>query len=269
MSRLRNLPSRPAVAGGVAGPFSAAAAARLFEARRTVALGDHLAAAINASVALGTAGNRRDGRHHGSGVGRRIDAQSTAGPDAVGPPATTVTVIGVGLMAAFGRAACGISRSRSPRRAAWRAFDVVERFAEAEEVSALNRSLIVTLMLHETLSTFALIVFMLVTRPLAADRLVEGVPLPGRRASGDRRGGGLAELATGWRLGRCLGGTLKHVLLVESVAAGGSARVVYAVGDNLVWDTARLVSAQATGRRFHRSLRLYFPRPTRSVGCRD
>ena len=34
------------------------------------------------------------------------------------------------------------------------------------------------------------------------------------------------------RLGRGVGGTLKHILLVESVSEDGAARVVYAVGEN-------------------------------------
>jgi hypothetical protein len=85
-------------------------------------------------------------------------------------------------------------------------------------------------MLHETL-ILTLICFMLVAGPLsAADRLVDGVPLPG-----DANGATVVETdptelrqwAGAW-VGDW-GGTLKHVLLVESVTADGLARVVYAI----------------------------------------
>ena len=109
-------------------------------------------------------------------------------------------------------------------------------------------------MLHETLTLLALIAFMLVTRPLsAADRLVEGVPLPGDAEVATVVEAAPAELRqwAGVWVG-AWGGTLKHVLLVESVAAGGSARVVYAVGDNPWFGIRRAWSrheATVAGRR--------------------
>jgi hypothetical protein len=89
-------------------------------------------------------------------------------------------------------------------------------------------------MSHETLTLLALVAFMLVTRPLsAADRLVDGVPLPGDAKVATVVATDPAELRqwAGVWVG-AWGGTLKHVLLVESVAADGLARVVYAIGDN-------------------------------------
>jgi ArsR family transcriptional regulator len=89
-------------------------------------------------------------------------------------------------------------------------------------------------MFHETLTPLMLICFVLVAGPLsAADRLVDGVPLPG-----DAKAATVAETdptelrqwAGAW-VG-AWGGTLKHVLLVESVTADGLAQVVYAIGDN-------------------------------------
>jgi hypothetical protein len=75
---------------------------------------------------------------------------------------------------------------------------------------------------------------MLVVRPLsAADRLVDGVPLPGDAKVATVVETDPAELRQ-WA-GVWVGawsGTLKHVLLVESVTADGSARIVYAIGDN-------------------------------------
>jgi pimeloyl-ACP methyl ester carboxylesterase len=109
-------------------------------------------------------------------------------------------------------------------------------------------------MLHETLPLLALIAFMSVTRPLsAADRLVDGVPLPRDAEVATVVEAAPAELRqwAGVWVG-AWGGTLKHVLLVESVAAGGSARVVYAVGDNPWFGIRRAWSrheATVVGRR--------------------
>ena len=74
---------------------------------------------------------------------------------------------------------------------------------------------------------------LMLTAPAAAadDRLVDGVPLPSDAA--------LATASPGTALQRqwsgvwvgAWGGTLKHILLVESVAEDGAARVVYAVGE--------------------------------------
>ena len=89
-------------------------------------------------------------------------------------------------------------------------------------------------MFHETLTPLALIAFMLVARPLsAADRLVDGVPLPGDAnvaTVAETDPAALRQWAGVW-VG-AWGGTLKHVLLVESITADGLARVVYAIGDN-------------------------------------
>lgn len=89
-------------------------------------------------------------------------------------------------------------------------------------------------MFHEILTPLTLITFMLAASPLsAADRLVDGVPLPGDAkvaTVAETDPAGLRQWAGVW-IG-AWGGTLKHVLLVESVTADGSARVVYAIGDN-------------------------------------
>src|SRR6516165_10511985 len=89
-------------------------------------------------------------------------------------------------------------------------------------------------MFHETVMTLTLMGFLLVAGPLAAaDRLVDGVPLPGDAKAATVVATDPAELrqwAGAW-VG-AWGGTLKHVLLVESVTADGSAHVVYAIGDN-------------------------------------
>jgi pimeloyl-ACP methyl ester carboxylesterase len=89
-------------------------------------------------------------------------------------------------------------------------------------------------MLHETLTPLTLICFVLVAGPLsAADRLVDGVPLPEDATTATVAETDPTELrqwAGAW-VG-AWGGMLKHVLLVESVSADGLARVVYAIGDN-------------------------------------
>jgi dienelactone hydrolase len=89
-------------------------------------------------------------------------------------------------------------------------------------------------MLYETLSFLPLIAFMLVARPLiAADRVVDGVPLPedARAAIAVETDPAEVRQWAGVWVG-AWGGSLKHVLVVESVTADGSARVVYAIGDN-------------------------------------
>jgi pimeloyl-ACP methyl ester carboxylesterase len=89
-------------------------------------------------------------------------------------------------------------------------------------------------MFHGTLTPLALICFVFVAGPLsAADRLVDGVPLPEDAKAATVVETDPAELrqwAGAW-VG-AWGGRLKHVLLVESVTADGLARVVYAIGDN-------------------------------------
>jgi hypothetical protein len=128
-------------------------------------------------------------------------------------------------------------------------------------------------MLHETLPLLALIAFMLVTRPLsAADRLVDGVPLPGDAKAATVVETDPTELRQ-WA-GVWVGawdGTLKHALLVESVTADGLARVVYAIGDNpCLWDTTGWSRDAATlsGRRLTIS-EADFPRPTISMTRAD
>jgi hypothetical protein len=89
-------------------------------------------------------------------------------------------------------------------------------------------------MFQETLTPLALICFVLAGGPLsAADRLVDGVPLPGDAKAVtvvETDPTELLQWAGAW-VG-AWGGALKHVLLVESVTADGLARVVYAIGDN-------------------------------------
>ena len=98
-------------------------------------------------------------------------------------------------------------------------------------------------MFHATLTPLALIAFMLVTRPVpAADRLIDGVPLPedakvASLAATDPAA--LRQWAGVW-VG-AWGGTLKHILLVESVAADGSARVVYAIGESRIEVAHRVI----------------------------
>ena len=89
-------------------------------------------------------------------------------------------------------------------------------------------------MFHETVMTLTLMGFLLVAGPLAAaDRLVDGVPLPGNAKAAtvvETDPTELRQWAGAW-VG-AWGGTLKHILLVESVTADGLARIVYAIGDN-------------------------------------
>jgi dienelactone hydrolase len=89
-------------------------------------------------------------------------------------------------------------------------------------------------MLRATLMPLALIAFVLGARPLsAADRVIDGVPLPGDArvaAVGETDPGERRQWAGVW-VG-AFGGTLKHVLLVEDFPAHGLARVVYAIGGN-------------------------------------
>ncbi len=79
----------------------------------------------------------------------------------------------------------------------------------------------------------------------AADYLVDGVPLPadartdtgaGSQPAGQRQW--LGAWVGAW------GGVLKHILLVESVAPDGPARVVYAIGDNPAFGIQRAWSRQ-------------------------
>src|SRR5439155_26644935 len=84
------------------------------------------------------------------------------------------------------------------------------------------------------LHLLVLLAFMVPSQPATAtDHLVDGVPLPP-----DAKVASLAESEpavqrqwAGVWVG-AWGGTLKHILLVESVAEDGLARVVYSIGDN-------------------------------------
>jgi dienelactone hydrolase len=88
-------------------------------------------------------------------------------------------------------------------------------------------------MIHATLLPLALIAFMLVAKPLCgAEVLIDGVPLPddARLAAAVETDPVEIRQWVGVWVG-AWGGNLKHILLVESVTADGSARVVYAIGD--------------------------------------
>jgi pimeloyl-ACP methyl ester carboxylesterase len=79
--------------------------------------------------------------------------------------------------------------------------------------------------------TLAVLVLLAPFRPgLAADRVVDGVPLPSDATVTD----GTTALHRQWS-GVWTGswdGSLKHILVVESIASDGTARVVYAIGGN-------------------------------------
>lgn len=87
---------------------------------------------------------------------------------------------------------------------------------------------------REILPPLAFVAFLLIATPLlAADRDVDGVPLPEDAKVATVADTGPAELRqwAGVWVG-AWGGSLKHVLLVESVAPNGEARVVYATGES-------------------------------------
>ena len=79
---------------------------------------------------------------------------------------------------------------------------------------------------------FIALALLTLSRPAAAeDRLVDGVPLPSDAAPATASPGtALQRQWSGVWVG-AWGGVLKHILLVESVAEDGAARVVYAVGE--------------------------------------
>jgi dienelactone hydrolase len=86
-------------------------------------------------------------------------------------------------------------------------------------------------MFGKYLTFIALGLVMLAAPAAADDRLVDGVPLPSDAAVATASPGtALQRQWSGVWVG-AWGGTLKHILLVESVAEDGTARVVYAVGD--------------------------------------
>src|SRR5690242_16283639 len=89
-------------------------------------------------------------------------------------------------------------------------------------------------MLRATLVTAALSAFMLLTQPASAvDLLIDGVPLPpdAKAASTAQSQSPLQQRWSGVWIG-AWGGSLKHILIVESVAEDGTARVIYATEDN-------------------------------------
>jgi dienelactone hydrolase len=86
-------------------------------------------------------------------------------------------------------------------------------------------------MFGKHLAFIALGLIMLAAPAAADDRLVDGVPLPSDAAPA--AAAPVTVLQRQWSgvwVG-AWGGALKHILLVESVAEDGAARVVYAVGD--------------------------------------
>lgn len=89
-------------------------------------------------------------------------------------------------------------------------------------------------MLRATLAASALSTLMLLARPAAAvDLLIDGVPLPSdaKVASTAESQSPLQRKWSGVWIG-AWGGSLKHILIVESVGEDGTARVVYSIGDN-------------------------------------
>jgi len=102
------------------------------------------------------------------------------------------------------------------------------------------------------LQSWVILGFIVVSQSAAAtDYMVDGVPLPS-----DAKVASVAELSVqrqwaGAWVG-AWGGALKHILLVESVADDGTARVVYSIGDNPAFGIRRAWSrhtAAASGRR--------------------
>ena len=82
------------------------------------------------------------------------------------------------------------------------------------------------------LQPFLLLTLLTLSQPVvAADIVVDGVPLPPDASVAAATPGGAFEPWKRVWVG-LWGGSLKHILLVESVSEDGAARVVYAVGDN-------------------------------------
>src|SRR5260370_35694969 len=102
------------------------------------------------------------------------------------------------------------------------------------------------------LQPWVLLGFMVVSQPGAAtDYMVDGVPLPSDAKVAARAEPSVQPQWAGAWVGAC-GGALKHILLVESVADDGTARVVYSIGDNPAFGIRRAWSrhtAAASGRR--------------------
>jgi len=81
------------------------------------------------------------------------------------------------------------------------------------------------------LGPILLLALLTLSRPAAADFVVDGVPLPSDASVAAATPGGAFEPWKQAWVG-LWGGSLKHILIVESVSNDGAARVVYAVGDN-------------------------------------
>jgi hypothetical protein len=74
--------------------------------------------------------------------------------------------------------------------------------------------------------------FLTLSQPVnAADLLIDGVPLPSDAAVAAGTPGSAVQQWGGVWVG-AWGGSLKHILLVESVSEDGAAHVVYAIGEN-------------------------------------
>jgi dienelactone hydrolase len=83
------------------------------------------------------------------------------------------------------------------------------------------------------LLSFIVLGLMMLSEPVgAADRLVDGVPLPSDATPATAPPVTAVQRQWSGVWVGAWGGTLKHILLVEAVAEDGAARVVYAVGDN-------------------------------------
>src|SRR5262245_24177243 len=79
---------------------------------------------------------------------------------------------------------------------------------------------------------FLFLTLLTLSQPVGAgDLVVDGVPLPSDASVAAATPGGAFEPWKQAWVG-LWGGSLKHILLVESVSEDGAARVVYAVGDN-------------------------------------
>src|SRR5438874_267643 len=99
-------------------------------------------------------------------------------------------------------------------------------------------------MLRATLATAAFSALMLLAQPAAAtDLLIDGVPLPpdAKSASATEPQSPLQRRWSGVWVG-AWGGSLKHILIVESVTEDGTARVVYSTGDNPLLGIQRMWS---------------------------
>jgi dienelactone hydrolase len=89
------------------------------------------------------------------------------------------------------------------------------------------------------LQPFVLLACLTLSQPVgAADLLVDGVPLPSDAAVAAATPGSAFQPWSGVWVG-LWDGSLKHILLIESVSGDGAARGVYAIGDNPYGGTRR------------------------------